>query len=270
MQPGSGEAVFQLGFANGGQTQDVLGIWQLAPAASQAGLSFGAGASFQEEDITVWRVDLPENTRQAAGVLSQQYTALSLADLDLNAAQVRLQQFASAGRDERAGVSFAASTGEFGAGNPEADLAAWLGTPGGAASFAFGINLPQDWQQSAQEALDFFARVKQMLANYAYVESAAGGRMIGRTTVSWLGDFDTLWSAGLTADQAGLHRGSLELALQSRQAWVKMAMLVMQGAALLGLLTSTSNPLMIPAVYKFIKQVLAQYREIRRLQTIPA
>ena len=139
-----------------------------------------------------------------------------------------------------------------------------------ATRFSRPPTLPQDWQQSAQEALDFFARVKQMLANYAYVESAAGGRMIGRTTVSWLGDFDTLWSAGLTADQAGLHRGSLELALQSRQAWVKMAMLVMQGAALLGLLTSTSNPLMIPAVYKFIKQVLAQYREIRRLQTIPA
>ena len=269
MLPGP-EGAFQLSFATGGQTDDVLGVWQLAPTAGRDELSFAAGTPLQEEDATVWRVDLPLNTRQAANVLSHQRSALSQADLDLNQAQTRLQRFASVGPAERAGVSFAAPSGETGLSLPEAELAAWVGPPTGVASFAFGINLPQDWQQSAREALDFFAHVKQMLANYAYIESTSDGRMIGRTTVSWLGDFETLWRAGLSADQADLHRSSLELALQSRQAWIKMAMLVTQGAALLGLLTSTSNPLLIPAVYKFIKQVLAQYREIRRVQALPA
>jgi hypothetical protein len=47
-----------------------------------------------------------------------------------------------------------------------------------------------------------------------------------------------------------------------------MAMLVTEGAALFGLFSSTGNPLMIPAVYKFIRQVMEQYREIRRLQAV--
>jgi hypothetical protein len=135
-------------------------------------------------------------------------------------------------------------------------------------SFALGISLPKDWQRTAQEAMDFFGQVRQMLAYYAYVESSAGGTSIGRTMVSWMGDFETLWQRGLSADQMRVHTRSVELALASRQAWVKMAMLVTEGAALFGLFSSTGNPLMIPAVYKFIRQVMEQYREIRRLQAV--
>jgi hypothetical protein len=191
---------------------------------------------------------------------------LRLANQDLAAAQNRLQAFVS-GQPPGGDLpvqSFGIEQATFSA--PEAELAGWLAPSQGVMSFALGISLPQDWQQTAQEALDFFSKVRQMLAHYAYVESSAGDSPTGRTVVSWTGDFETLWQRGLSADQMQLHSKSIELALSSRQAWVKMAMLVAQGAALFGLFSSTGNPLMIPAVYKFIRQVMEQYREIRRIQ----
>lgn len=249
-----------------------MGIWQAAPSPSQADMAFTtqdeAAVGTVEEEAVVWRVNLPFDPKQADAALQQQEAALRLANQDLEAAQVRLQAFASGQPpgDDQPVQSFGLEQAAFSA--PEAELAGWLAPSQGVMSFAFGISLPQDWQDTAQEALDFFSKVRQMLSHYAYVESSAGGSSTGRTVVSWMGDFETLWQRGLSADQMQLHSKSVELALASRQAWVKMAMLVAQGAALFGLFSSTGNPLMIPAVYKFIRQVMEQYREIRRVQVI--
>ena len=262
--------MFQFSLPGGAAGEDVLGIWQASPvlaAASADGMAFATSAEVETPvDAVVWKVDLPSDPRQAASALRQQQAALQMAGLDLLAAQNRLQAFAATqqpGADQPAQAFGLEEAGFFG---PEAELSEWLPSSRSGMSFGLGISLPHNWQETAEEALDFFGKVRQMLANYAFVESSSGGSAIGRTEVSWLGDFETLWRSGLAEDQVKMHRNSVELALASRQAWIKMAMLVTQGAALFGLLSSTGNPLLIPAVYKFIRQVLEQSREIRRTQ----
>lgn len=274
MSSRSTETIFQLSLPGGTPGEDVLGLWQTTTAPAQAELAFaspGESAPLTVEDVAVvWRVNLPFDTRQANAALQQKQADLRLTNQDLEAAHIRLEAFAS-GQPPGGDLpvqSFGIEQVDFAA--PEAELAGWLAPSQGIMSFALGISLPQDWQDTAQEALDFFSKVRQMLAHYAYVESSAGESPTGRTAVSWTGDFETLWQRGLSADQMQLHSKSIELALASRQAWVKMAMLVAQGAALFGLFSSTGNPLMIPAVYKFVRQVMEQYREIRRVQAITA
>lgn len=272
MTPGSPEALFQLSLPGITPGEDVLGIWQASPPPVQAEMAFsgpGEAVPLTVEDVAVvWRVNLPFNTMQADAALQQQQAALRQANQDLEAAHARLEAFATGqppGGDQPV-QSFGIEQTALAA--PEAELAGWLAPSQGVMSFALGISLPQGWQDTAQEALDFFSKVRQMLAHYAYVESSTGGSTTGRTVVSWMGDFETLWQRGISADTMQLHSKSVDLALASRQSWVKMAMLVAQGAALFGLFSSTGNPLMIPAVYKFIRQVMEQYREIRRVQAI--
>jgi hypothetical protein len=274
-----GEAVFQLSLLGGSAGADVFGIWQPALHPVETELAFampemmGSGSqipsqtiAIPSDEIVVWRVELPGDSRQAAEALRLQLEELRLADRDLNGAQARLQAFAATTQPGMIQPVQSFTLGEDAVLSPEFELAGWLAPSQGVMDFALGISLPAGWQDTAREAMDFFEKVRKMLAYYANIESSSGGAAIGRTTVSWMGDFETLWRRGVAEDQVKLHRNSVDLALSSRQAWVKMAMLVTQGAALFGLLSSTGNPLMIPAVYKFIRQVLEQYREIRRTQ----
>ena len=98
------------------------------------------------------------------------------------------------------------------------------------------------------------------LAHYAAVETAVQGRLLGRTTVSWMGDMNTVWHAGLDPTSAVLHQRTLALALASRDTWMRMVVVVARGAIALSVLLTTPGGaiLALPAAWKFVHQVLSE------------
>jgi hypothetical protein len=91
---------------------------------------------------------------------------------------------------------------------------------------------------------------------------------VGRTRVSWLGDADTTWRTPVTAEQIALHQRAVTLALNTRAAMMRVAVLVIQGARLLAQLPAiAASPIgivmVIPAAWRFLDQVLAEARRLR-------
>jgi hypothetical protein len=95
------------------------------------------------------------------------------------------------------------------------------------------------------------------------VETRGQGRLWARTEVDWTGDADTFWSSPIVPAQVELHRQTLTLALESRQALLHTVALVSRSAARLAklpiLLSTPWGALLAPAAaWKFIQDVRAE------------
>ena len=118
-------------------------------------------------------------------------------------------------------------------------------------------------QESHQQWLAFVERVQQTVAHYARIETALAGRDVGQTAVGWTGDFTTTWQPNVTLEMMRTHRQSVHLALDSRIALIRIVSVVATGAA--GLAVKAAIPggqvLLLPAVWKFVRDVLAELRQ---------
>jgi len=114
----------------------------------------------------------------------------------------------------------------------------------------------------AEEFDAFLRRARELMSNYAVIETSAGGLIIARTFVGWTGDFRSLWQRGVTADQVRLHRQNVQLALARRALLIRMVGVIGTGAAkiILRLATPGTQLLVLPAIWQFIRDVMAEYR----------
>ena len=117
--------------------------------------------------------------------------------------------------------------------------------------------------QTIGEEFDaFFRRVRELMSNYAVIETSSGGVTIARTFVGWTGDFRSLWRHDTTAEQVRLHRQNVQLALARRALLIRMVGVIGTGAAkiILRLATPGTQLLVLPAIWQFIRDVMAEYR----------
>jgi len=114
----------------------------------------------------------------------------------------------------------------------------------------------------AEEFDAFLRRARELMSNYAVIETSAGGLIIARTFVGWTGDFRSLWQRGVTADQVGLHWQNVRLALARRALLIRMVGVIGTGATkiVLRLATPGAQLLVLPAIWQFIRDVMAEYR----------
>jgi hypothetical protein len=295
-----GSAHFQVtmpGLAGG---PDELGLWQTAPPA--AAPAPGGVPADGPPTVAVWRVDLPADRRLARSIVDDRAARLARAERALPDASRRLRTLVSqgvrqgGGPDAAGDLSFAAPLGPAPAGRvtpvpptpagtPERELLAWIhaastapaSAPGAAGDLSFGLLdhvpldwLPGDWGEVARQASDLFERVQQSLRLSTRVESTAGGRRLGLTTVAWSGHLRTAWAAGLGAEQVEQHARSLALALRTRILWLRMATLVARGGLQLGVLFPTSPFMAVPAAWRFFKQVIELSQELAQQMSAPA
>jgi hypothetical protein len=114
-------------------------------------------------------------------------------------------------------------------------------------------------------------QMRRMVSHYAWIETEMGGALIGHTAVRWTGDFDTVWEADVTPDSMELHHQSVQLALGSRLALIRLLTIVGTGATklVLRLTVPGAQLLMLPAAWKFVRDVLEELRrswpELRHL-----
>jgi hypothetical protein len=134
----------------------------------------------------------------------------------------------------------------------------------GEISFALG-----EQEGKLEEATNQFQaamqRMLRLVAHFAWVETQSQGALLGRTIVTWTGDMDTLWGAGLSSGQFELHERSLQAALASRNTLLRTWLVTSQAAIKLSILVSTPGGaiLALPAAWRLVNQILAQARQLR-------
>ena len=253
---------FQLsGFVFPGVNEDPFGMWHVVPASS--GVSFVPGEAAQPEEplhssnftsIDEGRAQL----QMQQDVLSEQVALLQQAE----------QRLAEIGRSE--GVSFAVPIDrppEFV--RPEQMLEAALHRMTAPVSYGLFNRKQQAEQQADLKATSqwhhFMEQVRGMIANYARVETGVAGNPIGQTAVSWTGDFRTIWAPAISFDDMNLHQHNVAVTLQWRLGTMRFVGVVGAGAANIAVKLGVPGGqlLALPAVYNFVKEVLAEWRKLR-------
>ncbi|HTP08153.1 MAG TPA: hypothetical protein VMP08_07880 [Anaerolineae bacterium] len=258
---------FQLsGFVFPGVNEDPFGMWDVVPATR--GVSFAAGEAAQPEE-PLHRVSF---TSLDAG-----REQLQLKQNFLNEQAVLLQQseqrLAEIGQSS-SGVSFAAPLDrppEFV--QPEQGLEAALQRLTTPVSYGlFDRKKQTEQQESDLEATSqwrqFLEQVREMIANYARVETEIAGNAIGQTAVSWTGDFRTIWIPAVTAADMQLHRHNVDVTLQWRLGTLRFVGVVGAGAASVAVKLGVPGGqlLALPAVWNFVKDVLAEWRKLQAIK----
>ena len=234
---------------------DPTGLWQPVTETAEA-FSIGNESPVPPVEVTLWQVELPENPQEAWGLLSEQDRQLRQVEGSFVEAGSRLEKYSR--QIQHGDSSFAILQHP----TAERQLDGWLGLEDGS-SFGLLPGLPQDWEQMFAQVTGFLKHASSLLSTAAQMETYSQGKMIGRTTVAWSGDLQHAWLTGSDPHLASLHAQSLELALRSRTAWMKMAALVLTGGIKLVVISSLSPLTAIPAVFKFVQQILIQAQIIQ-------
>ncbi len=231
--------------------EDLFGIWT---APTPAEISFDIRAA-EARDGPAWRVQLPAALADAQAILDAQNQTLQRSESDLFSAERRLAQVGLYGAEE-AGVAFAALPA------PEAELLATLSDIESPISFEAPGPEERARQETSSQWRVFVEQVRRMVSHYARIETEMGGALIGQTAVGWTGDFDTVWGGDVSADSMGLHHQSVQLALGSRLALIRLLTIVGTGATKLALRLSVPGAqlLALPAAWKFVRDVLEELR----------
>jgi hypothetical protein len=252
--------------------QDPLGLWDVPVqegGAAKDAVSFAVdeGPSHAEPETPTWRIALPASPETAQAVLRAKNRALQLAQHDLQRVDEQLETFDPTG----GGTSFGVAD-ELAA--PKSDLMQSLARYQEREAVAFGLfrrekapptetKLTQEETRTYEQWNAFMAQVQRMVGHYARVETVLGEGIIGNTAVGWTGDFATTWGDGITRNTMHIHMQSVHLALQSRIALVRIVSVVATGAA--GLAVKAAVPggqlLLLPAIWKFVRDVLAELRK---------
>lgn len=248
--------VFQLADAvPEGPDRDVLGLWTSFADPWPDDVAFDASAAEMPEMQPVWRADYPADPELIEKHLDGAWKALEAADAALLLAPARLDAYVAQGQ---AGVAFTVPGTDALPSEPEDELTLLLGEMRGdgmMVSFDPSNPLAGKWDLAFQAFQEFTDRLKQMVGHLAQVETCVEGKLVGRTSVSWTGDVDTMVLDWLDEDQVRLHQQTLDLALASRRTMLRTSSLAITSAIKLSVLLATPGgvALALPVVLRFIR-----------------
>jgi hypothetical protein len=219
-------------------------------------------------EATIWRVNLPADPDQAHAAMAGAESNLIRSQEVLSDAEGRIDALVQRKTEP---VSFGTRAMAEPLDLPEQALLDLLQeAETGSAPVSFGERglFTGGWEQAVDEFRDFASRASQILTHYAWVETRVGEALLARTTVNWLGDLESAWEVNLRPDQMGLHQRTLNLTLETRALMLRSLILVASGAGKLSVLMTTPGGalLALPAVWKFVNQVRAEWEKFGALQ----
>ena len=261
---------------------ELLGLWQIVPgcfASSAAPRTRRCGGG---GDALCWWVDLPRDPAGAWAALACGQDLLADSRRSLEEAGVALRAYARCGGPRSAGQvtfdleappTFSSHAGreldllllEATGAAQTVDLEALASAP----SLSFQAPPRGSRVAGAQAGYRaFLIQLQQALSRYAQVETAVEGQLLASTRVGWTGDMATACEVRATSRQIGLHRRSVDLALETRAGMLRIAVLIVQGARLLAQVPAVlaAPPALVvvaPAAWRFLHQVLAEARRRR-------
>jgi len=140
-----------------------------------------------------------------------------------------------------------------------------LERPADQVSFGLGDDLREGWQVAQEQFQKMTSQALQSLSHMAWVETSQGGILFGRTSVGWTGDMDSFYTPEASPEQIQLHQRSLALALTSRHAFIRAFSATVAGASRLALSLATPGGalLALPAVWKYVNQILSEVERVK-------
>ncbi len=238
---------------------DLLGVWRSPPAAG--------GRTPDQEMAVVWRAELPAKTSRRRDALAlNAYLLRRAGDALPIAEQYLVDKAAPSGDRATRPYSLAAPARDEVQRQLEVSLL-WaeqmgrVSQPTGEA-YATPGEIYDEIRQAIQDTLQFYENLRRAVAQMAWAETVINGQVVGRTTVGWLGNFHTSLQPRIHPAQAADHQRLVQQALASRQAILRMSLLVAAGAA--GLVTSSlTGPLAIIGVLNFVKGLIDMYQQLK-------
>jgi len=225
------QPVFVLGLPAqaGADGPAMFGVWH-SPAS---GILPGGSLSTPAPQTILWQADLPRSANQARQILRTNQALLLSASQALPEAERRLATQTPAGLP---------------------------GNQPGGQSFGAPWDLLGDLQTGAAEAARFFDSMRLALAPQARVETTLGGRVVGRSELSWNGSVQNAFIPNLTRQQAAQHRQVLAQVMLSRQSVMRMGVLIASSAASLAS-SAFTGPLSLLYVYQFVRDLIAEIQK---------
>jgi hypothetical protein len=214
-------------------------------------------------DAPVWRATYADCGRAEASLRFGE-ASLAFSRKGLGSVPERLNRLIE---NQSAALDFGLSSPGETLAEPEAEfLALMLEVKDGYSSISFDAEGKPTfgWAQASHQLKTILERMSRFVAAYAWVETRVQEELLGRTVVSWTGDVNTAWRAGLRPEQIRLHQRTLSLALGSRDTLFQTVLLAAQLAVKISVLLSTPGGviLALPAVWRFIHRVLAESRRL--------
>ena len=229
-------------------TEAVLGAWaESSPAAKSL-----------EPAASTWRVDLPPSMSGARFTMQQQFDALTRDLAAIELAVARLKAFIDDYQPGDAGISKALEP------LPESTLRDHLALAGSAQS----KGLLDPLGNVRDEFNQFVQRVREFVTDFASIETTQNGAAIARTKVNWTGDMQSAWQDAAARERIELHRQNVRVALARRALLMRLMVIISTGAAKIGLRLATPGAqlLALPAIFQFIRDVVAEVRQLQKLQ----
>ena len=249
----------------------VFRYWDFPESSGAPAVSFAASED-ETTPAATWRLDLPPD-HQAATQALDMYASQAQASLQvLDALPERVESLVSRVQaTDTAGLSFSAAEEPDLPSEDAGLLLSLFEIDRLAEQVSFGLEerLPQDWQVSYRQFQAAASRLLRSISHLAWVETSQGGQLLGRTAVGWAGDMQTVYLHALLPQQVGLHQRSLEVALASRYALIRLFTATVAASSRISLLLATPGGalLSLPAVWKYGNQILS---EIERYKLVAA
>jgi len=229
--------------------RDPLGIWSLEPPDAAA-----FGLRDAEGDSLLWRVRLPDSTREADEMLRRSLRTVEEKQKALETLEAAFPRMTP--------------DVQWQPGDRTVESSLWAGV----LAVRSMTTLPADAQTMGgtpaaliERGQQLIGRLRRLLTHLAWVETEQAGAVIGITRVDWRGDFETTWGAEVSDEVRALHLKSVRLALASRLALLRMVTVVIGGALALAVRASVpgGQVLLIPVVYGYVRDILEAWERIR-------
>jgi hypothetical protein len=247
-------------------TDHLFGLWQVSAPSELETVAAESAVALQGEGGQVWTVGLPPAPAAADRSLADREGQMGSVARHLDDLAGNLDEFAALFEQiQRLPVEELPSEAVPMA-RPELvpeEARMWDAL----ASLRAGV-ISADWREAAQHLQALLGELSRTVSHFAWVETRSGTRLVGRTSVGWTGDFETLWQADAAPSQFSLHRRSLALALASRDALLHTFVLTAQTVAKLSALVAIPGGfvLALPVIWRFINNVLKDYEAYQALR----
>jgi hypothetical protein len=250
---------FQVMITGSQPSRDVLDLWEVEEYPFTTAGEVGS----------IWRAELPADHQQAANLLDTQAFQLRQTNYALRSAVPRLQ--AELGTLENPDeVHYAEGTHkkEVSLDSPHSVLKTamqWSKSTDSGRDFGLPTADTLQLVQTMQIINQFIEQVHRTVSQFALVETVSGGRLVGTTRVAWSGDLETKWQSSFGPEYYVQHNRLVRHALGTRQTWLRFLLLMTAGVTRVAatLATGPFSILAIWATWNFLKQVVAEYRQLR-------
>ena len=242
-----------------------LSLWQVSlDASSSQAQSFDLAVD-EDEEVTIWSIQLPSNGEEAHRLLANQSETINRRQVTADFIGQFLQQFGSRPQPfaiDETSTPLAEETilwQQLTRETPEHGITYGLRD---------SISSLVEGREIAEELQHFLAQTVYVLRPSLTIISEQEQLILAQTIVRTTGKMETIWRHDIQTEQKRLHQESVKLTLETRHAILLFLSQIATGTAVLALRFSVTQLLALPAVFRFACKIIQQAKEDQLIERI--